>query len=381
MGIAVLIRGALTARPRQRGRGGRKLLCGEAPPALTIGQVSAKREFDWRPLSAGQSGAWASLLAAIEAVDHQDETMGEEDLREEFDDPTQDFDRGSVAVYDGSAMIAYCVLTPRCSGGAAQEAGQNAAQNAGQNAGQEPRHQVRHEGGVHPAYRERGLGSALLGWAEETAGPLHDGRHPGRPLSLSGRFPTRLADASALFTANGYEPTRWFLRMTADLRGAMDDPPAPDGIRVVPFTQDRAADSLLVRNEAFRDHWGSVDYSPQEWAHFMRFQAFRPAFSFLAYQGADPVGLVLSHEYEEYNRLVGYRDLYIALVGTRRAARHRGIGSALLRHALATARADGVASAALDVDADSPSGAVGIYERIGFSVRDNWVTQTKQLAA
>jgi mycothiol synthase len=353
--------------------------------------VSAKREFDWRPLSAGQSGAWASLLAAIEAVDHQDETMGEEDLREEFDDPSQDFDRGSVAVYDGSSMIAYCVLTPRCSDVPRQpDEARQPDEPQEPDESQEPdeprqpdeaRHEVRHSGGVHPAYRERGLGSALLAWAEETAAPLHDGRHQGRPLSIRGRLPTRLADASALFAANGYQPERWFLRMTADLRGGIDEPPAPDGIRIVPFSQERSADALLVKNESFRDHWGTTEDTPQEWAHFTSYGSFRPAFSFLAYDGTEPVGLVIAHEYEEYNRLVGWRDLYIPLVGTRRCARRRGIGSALVRHALATARADGVATAALDVDADSPSGAVGIYERIGFSVQDTWVTQSKRLAA
>lgn len=325
---------------------------------MDIGQ-----SFRSRPLDESQVAAWAALLAAIEAVDHQDETMGEDNLRTEFDDPSQDFARGSVAVYDGSAMVAYCVLTPRCS----QEA-------------REVRHGVRHSGGVHPAYRERGIGSALLSWAEETAGPLHDDQHPGRPLSLSGRFPARLAEASALFTAYGYQPERWFLRMTKDLRNGIDEPPVPDGVRIVPYTQERSADALLIKNESFRDHWGSTEHTPQEWEHFLAYEAFKPEFSFLAYAGSDPLGIVIGQEYEEYNRVAGHRDVYIPLVGTRRQARGRGIASALVRRALTAARADGVESAALDVDADSPSGAVGLYERIGFSVHDTWVSQTKQLA-
>src|SRR5262245_35058619 len=317
-------------------------------------------EFDWRSLTASQTSAWAVLLAAIEAVDHQDETVGEEDLREDFNNPEQDFDRGSIAVYDGPVMIAYCLLDPHCS--------------------QEPRHEVRHSGGVHPAYRGRGLGTALLEWAERTASPLHDDRHEGRPLLLSGRHPSRLADAAGLFSARGCEPSRWFLRMTAEL--ANDSRPAatPTGIQIVPVSAERSADALLVRNEAFRDHWGSADLTPQEWAHFSNYPAYRPGLSFLAYDGTEPLGVVISHEYDEYNRLAGRRDLFIALVGTRRLARRRGIGSALVTRALATARADGFVTATLDADADSPTGAVGIYERLGFVTQDTWVTQTKQLA-
>src|SRR6266566_3010008 len=338
-----------------------KLLCPAPWAAFTIGQVSSKTEFDWRPLTVGQAGAWASLLAAIEAVDDQDETMGEDDLREEFDDPASDFPHGSIAVYDGSAMIGYCVLTARCSG--------------------DRGHQVRHSGGVHPAYRGRGIGSALLGWADATAVPIHDDRDHGRPLSVSGRYPARLDDAAALFSACGYRPARWFLRMVADLAHVTKDTRGPAGIEIVQFSAERSADALLIRNEAFRDHWGSTDQPEQEWAHFIGYQSFRPALSFVAYDGSEPAGLVIGHEYEEYNRVAGVRDLYVPLVGTRRAARRRGIASALVTRALATARAGGFATATLDADAGSANGAVGIYERIGFTVQDTWVTQTKRLAA
>lgn len=334
--------------------------------------MDVDHRFRHRPLDKSQVAAWAALLDAIEAVDHQDETMGEENLRTEFDDPAQDFIRGSVAVYDGPSMVAYCVLTPRCAEEPLPETRPES---------RALRHRVRHAGGVHPAYRERGIGSALLSWAEETAGPLHDDEHPGRPLSLSGRFPSRLTDAGALFTAYGYQPERWHLRMTADLRGVIDEPPVPNGIRIVPYTQERSADALLIKNESFRDHWGTPEHTPQEWAHFLAYQAFKPEFSFLAYEGSEPLGAVIGQEYEEYNRVAGHRDLYIPLVGTRRQARRRGIASALVRCALAAAKADGVESAALDVDADSPTGAVGLYERIGFSVQDTWVSQSKHLVA
>lgn len=110
-------------------------------------------------------------------------------------------------------------------------------------------------------------------------------------------------------------------------------------------------------------------------------QAVRPAFSFLAYSGGEPLGLVISHEYEAFNEAAGRRDLYIALVGTRRAGRNRGIASALLLRALAGARAAGFASASLGVDADSPTGALGLYRRAGFTVELTSVTNTKPLLA
>jgi mycothiol synthase len=322
--------------------------------------VNADPQFDWRPIDPSQVAAWADLVAAMEAADHQDEHMAEEDLVEEFDDPDCDYPRGSVAVYDGDLMIGYCMLFARTAA--------------------EPVHEMRLDGGVHPQYRRRGIGSRLLSWAEQAAGPLHAERFPGQPLSLDGRCLARNAGAMALFAAHGYQQTRWFLRMACDLTADLPADDVPAGIRIVGFSPERSLDARDVTNEAFRDHWGSTEVTEEGWAHFMGYQAFRPAYSFLAYDGSEPLGVVLSHEYDSYTRATGRRELYIPTVGTRRSGRKRGIATALLVRTLHAAKADGLVSATLDVDSDSPTGAVGLYERAGFAVRDTWITQRKPLA-
>ncbi len=50
------------------------------------------------------------LLAAIEAVDRENENVTEQERLEEFGHPERDFGRGSVAVYDGATMIGYSRL-------------------------------------------------------------------------------------------------------------------------------------------------------------------------------------------------------------------------------------------------------------------------------
>lgn len=194
--------------------------------------------------------AWASLIAAIEAVDHQDENLGEEHLLEEFADPRVDFACGSVAVNDGPVMIGYCVLTSR---GIADAV-----------------HEMRQSGGVHPAYRGRAIGSALLDWAQRAAVPILAERHAGRPLSPGGRCLARLDDAVALLLANGYQQARWFRRMVADLRDGIEERPAPADVEIVRFTAERSNDALLVRNEAFREHWGSTEQTEEGWGALHR---------------------------------------------------------------------------------------------------------------
>jgi len=53
-------------------------------------------------------------------------------------------------------------------------------------------------------------------------------------------------------------------------------------------------------------------------------------------------------------------------VFTRRPWRRRGLANALIARSLVKIRERGMTSAVLGVDADNPTGALGLYERNGF---------------
>ncbi len=86
--------------------------------------------------------------------------------------------------------------------------------------------------------------------------------------------------------------------------------------------------------------------------------------------GDDIVGFVLSVEYDGDTELRGFRSGYLGRVGTLRRARGRGVASALIAATLRGMAADGYRCAELDVDAESPTGAGRIYERLGFTALD-----------
>jgi mycothiol synthase len=316
-------------------------------------------DLQWRPFGRGDVAAWASLVSAVQAFDKDEDILGEDDLAEEFDGPLLDFDRGSLAVFDGDAMIAMALLEPR---GEAN-----------------PVHLMHLWARVHPQYRGLGIGTRLLEWAEQAAVPLHKERFGEAPLALLPENLARVTDALTLLEANGYRQTRWFHAMNCDMSAGAPEAAVPDGAEIVGYTPEQDADARLVRNESFRDHWGSSALSEQEWAFFMGFKGFRPAFSFLAYIGPEPAGVLIAHEYDTYNRLRDTRDVYISTVGVRQFARKRGIASALLATAMRTAWQDGCVAASLGVDADSLTGAVGVYERLGFAIKDTSITLIKDL--
>jgi ribosomal protein S18 acetylase RimI-like enzyme len=316
-------------------------------------------DLDWRPIERKDAAAWSATLTEIQHADRDWEFLSEQDLLDEFDHPEVDFPRGSIGAFSVGTMVAFGAVRVR------SEA--------------DPVHDMRYWGSVHPAWRQRGLGRRLLDWAEDAAVRLHREHFPDRPLSLSGSCLAHNAPAAALYAARGYRPVRWFHAMTRDLKAPLPDAPLSPEVQLIPFSPEVSEDARLIRNEAFADHWGSTETSAQAWAHLLEAGTFRPGFSFLACVGGTPAGFVLSHEYEAYNEVIGRRDLHIALIGTRRAARGRGIASALLGRALAAGREDGFSSGSLVVDADSETGAVGLYERAGFTVMHTSVTQAKSL--
>lgn len=313
-----------------------------------------------RPISPDLLPQWAGLLAACEAADHTGQHFSAADLAEILADPDIDPARGSLSVWHGPDMIADCLLQCRPTTAAA--------------------HQMRCYGGVHPAYRGRGIGSQLLPWAESAARSLHKERFGEQPLALEVQCEAASAGAMALFADHGYQEARRFHGMVCDLSGSRPDRPVPHGVRIAGFTGELAADALLVRNEAFRDHWGSIETAPERWQHHIGSVAFRAQYSLVGYDAdGAPMSIVMCYEYDSATAATGRRDLYVALVATRRAGRGRGMASALLARALAAARKDGFESASLGVDADSPTGAVGLYERLGFRVASTRVTLSRDL--
>jgi mycothiol synthase len=322
--------------------------------------MGAAADVEWRPIEADQVQHWARLLAAIEATDHENFHLSERDLLEWFDDPYRSFPAGSIGGWLDGEMVAYGWLLSRTAAA--------------------PVHEMQQEGGVHPAFRRRGLGARLLDWAERAAVPQHEQRFPGQPLTLAAGRTTSNTAALALYAAHGYHQARWFHEMTADLAAPAAPCPEPDGFEIRAFTPQRAADALAVRNESFRDHWGSVQSSADKWARMMAQAAFRPALSFIAYSAAgEPAGIVLCEEWDADTAANGRRDLYVATVGTSRAARGRGVARALLSRALDAGRAAGFQTSSLDVDAASPTGAVGLYERAGFAVTSTSAALRKPL--
>ena len=90
----------------------------------------------------------------------------------------------------------------------------------------------------------------------------------------------------------------------------------------------------------------------------------------VAYDGDEIAGAVLNAIYPEENEQLGIKRGWLDSVFTRRAWRKRGLARALIVRSLHLLRERGMEGAALGVDADNPSGALRLYESVGFAVTE-----------
>jgi ribosomal protein S18 acetylase RimI-like enzyme len=78
------------------------------------------------------------------------------------------------------------------------------------------------------------------------------------------------------------------------------------------------------------------------------------------------VALSINEVREEENRAAGVREGWVRELATRRAWRNKGIATALVCKSMQAFKAAGLDYAGLGVDTENLTGALRIYERLGF---------------
>jgi mycothiol synthase len=233
-------------------------------------------------------------------------------------------------------------------------------------------------GAVEPESRGQGIGAALLAYLERAAHELAASQQFDRRPVLGTFVPTG-RPAEALMRGSGYEVARWFFEM---VRPTMDDiamAPMPNGLELRPVTADQHPTIWRANREAFRDHWGGSDESPEAMQRLLADPDTDPSLWLIAWDGDEIAGGVWNDILPDENRELGIERGWLGSVFTRRSWRGRGLARALIGRSLVLLRDRGMTSAALGVDADNPTGALGLYEAAGFEVHERFVAMRKPM--
>ncbi len=235
-------------------------------------------------------------------------------------------------------------------------------------------------GHVHPDVRRRGLGRALLRENLRRTAERAAGEPAGEVVEIRSHAQEDEIGNRALLDAHGLEPIRWFFLMRRPTLDDIPDAPLPDGLEFRPVTSDQHRAIFDAEVEAFRDHWSSREKTDEDFDRTFAREELTTDLWVVAWDGEEIAGVVQNWIWPEENATIGVARGWLEHISVRRPWRRRGLGRAITAEALRRLAAAGMTEASLGVDAENPTGALGLYEGLGFEVRQRWLTYRRSLA-
>lgn len=223
------------------------------------------------------------------------------------------------------------------------------------------------DGIVDPAHRGQGVGRELLAWSVGRARERAAATTHGLPTYVRVGAEEGDDQRRRLFARFGFEPARYSDELVQPLGDDLPRIDPPEGVTIVPWGDERDEELRRLRNETFEDHWGSTHVDAELWADIVRGHGHRPDLSFVAVDADDrAVGLSLNWHYPEDTEVTGRTDGIVAILGTSRPWRGRGVASALIARSLAAFAEVGFSHGLIEVDTENPTGAARLYRSLGF---------------
>jgi mycothiol synthase len=316
--------------------------------------------YTWRPATIDDVDAIADCARASSLVDHPNYIIPRDEIEEEFEHSYFDATVDSAVCVNADGRVdawGFTTLSPS----------------------QETLVRSILFGGVRPEARRQGLGRRLVAWHEARGMQQLATSTKHLPGWIMAYAETRAPSTISTFEHAGFSIRRYYLELRRDLAEPIPERPLAEGLSLIPWTADLDEAVRAARNDSFRDHWGSQPSTKEQFDSYASSVHTRRDLSVLAVTGDGEVaGFVLTSVTEDDWPGQGFSSGYIGLVGVRRAWRGHGIAPSLLGHAMRAMRAEGLEKAVLDVDAENPSGALGLYEAVGFVESNRSVNLLKE---
>ncbi len=221
-------------------------------------------------------------------------------------------------------------------------------------------------GFVHPAWRRRDLGATMQRYNERRLREIAC-QHPAASDKVFRVWATDTEyGALALFALFGYQPVRHYITMSRPIGEALPDAPMPEGLEVRAVEPGHLRAIWAAMDEARQDHWGYRPATERDYQRWTRDRLFAPHLWKVAWDGDQVAGMVLNRLDEEQNAQYRRRRGYSQGIFVRRPWRRRGLARSLLAQSIAMFREMGMEETALGVDTQNPSGALILYQSMGY---------------
>jgi GNAT superfamily N-acetyltransferase len=212
-------------------------------------------------------------------------------------------------------------------------------------------------GGVDPAHRGRGHGTAILRRQESYVASLEPA---AGGAVLAGNADNGRPDAQRLLTDNGYRPAFTVVQLTRMITAADGDtiPELVPGLETRPVVPAHHPSIHAALEQCFRG--SGHGFEPLDYPAYL--DAVQDTDLWVvAWHGDEVVGVVTTERQAD----AGVDSPWVAV---RPAYRRRGLAVALLRRSFAVMRQQGVTVATIRTVAENEHNSVGLYEKVGYRV-------------
>jgi mycothiol synthase len=233
---------------------------------------------------------------------------------------------------------------------------------------------------LHPDWHRRRVGRAMLAAVEARIRQIAAGQpHDGARL-LQAEANDAAPGREALLRSAGFVPARHGYTMIRPTLDDQPDAPLPDGVEIREVRPEHMRAIWDADQEAFRDHWGSGQWTEEDYERFLTDPTQGDTTLWrIAWDGDQVAGQVRSFINAEENRQFGRRRGWVENISVSRRWRHRGLARALMAASFPLLRARGMAEGALTVDTENLSGALRVYESVGFRPVERSTTYRRPL--
>lgn len=219
-----------------------------------------------------------------------------------------------------------------------------------------------------PEWRGKGICRSMLLFNEQRAREIAADHPKGNRFYQSWADDTEAFWISHLLREQ-YQPARYYFIMMRSLSEPVPDLPLPEGIEVRPVQPEHYWPAWRAADEALQDHWGGSDLTDGKLKELMERPSFDPTLWVVAWDTTTDhiAGVVMSSIDEEENKEYNRKRAHMGPIGIRRPYRRKGLASALIAKNFEVLKEHGMTEAILAVDAENLTGALRLYEKMGFS--------------
>jgi mycothiol synthase len=223
-------------------------------------------------------------------------------------------------------------------------------------------------GTVLQAHRRRGLGRLIVRANEQRGREIATAFDDAEGRVFGTWIDDKESGANELFRSEGYEPARYGFAMRRPTLHDVVPVPMPEGLELRPVRPEDHRRIFDADSEAFRDHWGHREPTEEDFVATYSEPELDTSLWRIAWDGDQVAGCVMSYIWRSENEKLGVKRGWLEHISVRRQWRRRGLAKALIASALQGLRDAGMEDAMLGVDTQNLTGALQLYESVGFVV-------------